>query len=44
MYSFSFNASAWPSKWPAMEVHSFVVAIFLLGVIIAKDHGMVHLN
>ena len=24
-----FNASAWPSKWPAMEVHSFVAAAFL---------------
>ncbi len=23
-----FNASAWPSKWPAMEVHSFVTAAF----------------
>jgi hypothetical protein len=23
-----FNASAWPSKWPAMEVHSFVAAAF----------------
>ena len=24
-----FNASAWPSKWPAMEVHLFVAAAFL---------------
>jgi hypothetical protein len=23
-----FNASAWPSKWPAMEVHSLVAATF----------------
>ncbi len=23
-----FNASAWPSKWPAMEVHLFVAAAF----------------
>jgi len=26
--TYSFNASAPPSKWPATEVHSFVVAGF----------------
>jgi hypothetical protein len=37
-----FNASTWPPKWPAMEVHLFVAAAVLLGVIVAKDHVMVH--
>jgi hypothetical protein len=32
------------SKYPLTEVHSFVAAAFLLGVIIAKGHAMVHLN
>jgi hypothetical protein len=28
MPHYRFNASTWPSKWPATEVHSFVAAAF----------------
>jgi hypothetical protein len=24
------NASAWPSKWPAMEAHLFVIVNFII--------------
>ena len=43
-HMYHFNTSAWPSKWPAMEVCHSSPPPFLLGVIVTKDHVMVHLS
>jgi hypothetical protein len=36
------GAPPWPSKWPTMEVHVLFATSFLLAIIVAKDHVMVH--